>query len=65
MMWKDRWMKWEGKIQLLQLSNLQDSLSGIEMTIINIKLKLSSKSHSHYIYIFFFIPGKYYVFHES
>lgn len=51
-------MKWEGKIQILELSNLQDSLSGIEMTIIDIKLNLSFKSHSHYIWIFFFIPGE-------
>lgn len=51
-------MKWEGKIQVLELSNLQDSLSGIEITIINMKLKLSFKSHSHYIWIFYFIPGE-------
>lgn len=51
-------MKWEGKIQVLELSNLQDSLSGIEIAIINMKLKLSFKSHSHYIWIFYFIPGE-------
>lgn len=55
MMWMDRWMKWEGRIWLLQLSSLQDKVfKELKQLSSVFKLKLSFKSDSHYIWIFLF-----------